>query len=454
MRPGPLAHPDAHRTFHRFRIEIDAAASQSRRPARGAWIGDRSARSPIFVVFYDKLNGVTRFNAISSLGTSACLARIIHEQRPRVTRHFEQRACPERSRMGREISPMAGFPNARCLDGVFPRHAAERSRRARHDEHRQWWHPDERTPCLACSTHVIHWNRNFSRRVRRPWRHRPARRACHRRAAEDQVPPRSSPSSVIRTRQPRSPARVCRFVLPHIPTRLRSNMPSKAVGVAHIIYTSAPHADTWSLVLAPDHKATEEAIIQSGIPYTILRNNWYTENYVSAVELPRQSGEVVAASGSGRIASASRADFAAGAAAARTGEGHEGKTYELSGDVPRDFNDLAAAISEIIGRPVTYSAVTPDELISTLTGQGLPEGTARFVAALDANVADGLRGDASDDLQWLIGRPTTPLLDGLYSCGRFLIPPASAQRILPRRVRLAAGNNSELPRSRVAFPQV
>lgn len=97
---------------------------------------------------------------------------------------------------------------------------------------------------------------------------------------------------------------------------------AKAVEVAHIIYTSAPHADTSSLILAPEHKATEEAIIQSAIPYTILRNNWYTENYVTAVEQARQSGEGVAATGSGRVASATRADFAAGAAAALTGEGH------------------------------------------------------------------------------------------------------------------------------------
>lgn len=188
---------------------------------------------------------------------------------------------------------------------------------------------------------------------------------------------------------------------------------SRDAGVKHIFYTSAPHADTSKLVLVPEHKATEAIIRESGIPFTFLRNNWYTENYVQNLEQAKRTGMVVAAAGKGRVASASRTDYAAGAVAALIADGQEGKVYEFSGDVAWDFNDLAAAIGEIIGKPVVYQAVTPDELVTTLTGAGLPEQTAQFVAALDAGIAEGFLGEATNDLSTLIGRPTTPLVDGL-----------------------------------------
>lgn len=186
-----------------------------------------------------------------------------------------------------------------------------------------------------------------------------------------------------------------------------------AAGVGHLVYTSAPHADTTSLVLAPDHKATEELLAASGLPVTVLRNNWYTENYVGPVQQAAQTGEIVASVGDGRVASATRADFAAGAVAVLTGEGHEGRTYELTGDVAWDFDELAAAASELLGRPVTYRRVSADEHRAVLTGAGLDEGTAGFVVALDQGIAAGALADATDHLRTLVGRPTTPLLDGL-----------------------------------------
>lgn len=189
---------------------------------------------------------------------------------------------------------------------------------------------------------------------------------------------------------------------------------AKAAGVGRIAYTSAPHADVSTLVLAPDHKATEEVLRASGVPFTILRNNWYTENYVQAVEQAKATGVIVAATGNGKVASASRADYAAAAAAVLIGDGHENRIYELSGDVAWTFSDLAAAVSTIIGQPVTYQAVSPEDLVTILTDQaGLPQGTANFVSALDANIANGDLADATSDLRTLIGRPTTPLVEGL-----------------------------------------
>ncbi len=186
-----------------------------------------------------------------------------------------------------------------------------------------------------------------------------------------------------------------------------------AAGVGHVVYTSAPHADTSSLVLAPDHKATEEMLAASGLPVTVLRNNWYTENYVPTLQQAAATGEIVASVGDGRVASATRADLAAGAVAVLTGSGHEGRTYELTGDVAWDFDELAAVATELLGRPVTYRRVDAAEHTAILTGAGLDEGTAGFVVALDGNIAAGELADATDHLRTLIGRPTTSLADGL-----------------------------------------
>lgn len=186
-----------------------------------------------------------------------------------------------------------------------------------------------------------------------------------------------------------------------------------AAGVTKFVYTSAPKATTSDLVLAPEHKATEEAIAASGLPAVILRNNWYTENYVRDLATAAQTGVLSAGVGDGRVASASRKDFADAAAVVLLEDGHIGEVYELGGDVAWNYADLAAAFSEISGREVAYVPVTFDEQIASLRGLGLDEGTAGFVAALDAGIRNGALADTDGTLARLIGRPTTPLIEGL-----------------------------------------
>ena len=188
---------------------------------------------------------------------------------------------------------------------------------------------------------------------------------------------------------------------------------AKAAGIQYLVYTSAPKATTSALILAPEHKATEEAIAASGIPAVILRNGWYTENYVGQIAQATATGELVASVGEGRVSSASRKDFAEAAAVVLTEPGHLGNVYELSGDVAWDYTELAAAISTVTGTDVTYRPVTPDEHAALLTAAGLDAGTVGFVVALDGNTRDGLLGETSGDLGRLIGRPTMPLVEGL-----------------------------------------
>jgi NAD(P)H dehydrogenase (quinone) len=186
-----------------------------------------------------------------------------------------------------------------------------------------------------------------------------------------------------------------------------------AAGVTRIVYTSAPHATTSPLILAPEHKATEELIAASGIPATILRNGWYTENYVSAALQSAESGALVSSVGDGRVSSASRKDYADAAAVVLTTDGHEGKVYELSGDVAWTQEELASAISEVTGKKVVYTPVSTEQHAAILKSIGLDDGTIGFVTSLDAGIRDGLIGETNGVLAGLIGRPTTPLAEGL-----------------------------------------
>jgi NAD(P)H dehydrogenase (quinone) len=186
---------------------------------------------------------------------------------------------------------------------------------------------------------------------------------------------------------------------------------AKQAGVRHLVYTSAPHADTTTLVLAPEHKATEQVIRDSGVPFTFLRNGWYTENYADRIKQAAQTGIVIGSAGEGRVASAPRADYAAAAVAVLTGQGHENKIYELSGDTAWTFPELAAEIAAATGRDVEYRNLTPEEHKSTLADAGLPEAIVELVDALDADTADGALSETSGELRTLIGRPTVPLAD-------------------------------------------
>lgn len=188
---------------------------------------------------------------------------------------------------------------------------------------------------------------------------------------------------------------------------------ARAAGVGFIAYTSAPKADSTDLALAPEHKATEELIRDSGIPFAMLRNNWYTENYFQVLEQAQYTGLVIASLGDGKVASASRRDYAEAAAVVLAGEGHEGKVYELAGDAAWSYDDLAATLTELLGREVAYRRVSSKEHRKILTKAGVPMAQAAFVVTLDANTKSGALADASGELSALIGRPTTPLRDTL-----------------------------------------
>ncbi|MFJ2232912.1 SDR family oxidoreductase [Streptomyces sp. NPDC087859] len=186
---------------------------------------------------------------------------------------------------------------------------------------------------------------------------------------------------------------------------------AKAAGVALLAYTSAPGSLT--AALADDHRGTEEALLASGLPYALLRNGWYHENYTENLAPVLQYGAVTQAAGEGRVSSASRADYAAAAVAVLTGEGHENQTYELGGDEAWSFAEYAAELSGQTGKAIAYNAVSVEEYTGILAGAGLPAPLAATLAGVDASIAKGELVVSSGDLSRLAGRPTTPLSEAV-----------------------------------------
>lgn len=186
-----------------------------------------------------------------------------------------------------------------------------------------------------------------------------------------------------------------------------------AAGVKAIAYTSIYRATESILPLAPEHVATEEALAASGVPFVLLRNNWYIENYAGDVARAAETGVIAAAVGDGRVTGASRVDFADAAAAAILDDSLLGQVLELAGDEAFGYAELAAAAAEVTGREVVYQPLSEDDLRTGLTAAGLDEGTIGFVAALDAGIAAGALDSSDRTLSGLIGRPTTSLVAAL-----------------------------------------
>lgn len=182
-------------------------------------------------------------------------------------------------------------------------------------------------------------------------------------------------------------------------------------GVRRIAYTSVLHADTSPLGVAVEHRHTEALIVQSGLPHSLLRNGWYTENHAAGIPAALQHGVLAGGAGDGRISSAARADYAEAAAAALLADEGGRVVHELAGDEGFTLAEFAAELSRQAGREIRYADMPEDEYRALLLGAGLPGPLAALIADSDARAAGGALFDGSRTLSRLIGRPTTPFRD-------------------------------------------
>jgi len=188
---------------------------------------------------------------------------------------------------------------------------------------------------------------------------------------------------------------------------------ARAAGVKFIAYTSLLHADKSPLGLHVEHVETEKLLAESGIPFALLRNGWYSENYLASAPAALAHGVFIGAAGEGKIASATRADYAAAAARVASEDGHAGKVYELAGDNAWTLSELAAELSKQSGKTVVYQNLSEADFAAALKGVGLPEAFANLLADSDTGASKGGLFDDSHTLSQLIGRPTTPLAESV-----------------------------------------
>jgi NAD(P)H dehydrogenase (quinone) len=199
-------------------------------------------------------------------------------------------------------------------------------------------------------------------------------------------------------------------------TRIRQHTNAVAAaeraGVKFLAYTSLANASETTIFLAPPHRATEEAILKTGIPYSFLRNNWYLENEVSGIQGVLTGAPWVTSAGSGKVGWALHKEYAEAAASVLAGEGHENTTYELSGHLLTQ-EDFVTALSAVLGKEVPVQQVDDATYGEIMKGAGVPEFIIPMLVGIQQGIREGALEVESNDFEKLLGRPTTPINEAL-----------------------------------------
>ncbi|PZE19633.1 SDR family oxidoreductase [Paenibacillus xerothermodurans] len=199
-------------------------------------------------------------------------------------------------------------------------------------------------------------------------------------------------------------------------TRIRQHTNAVAAaeraGVQFITYTSLANASESSIFLAPVHRATEQAIVKTGIPYSFLRNNWYLENEIGSIQGVMAGAPWVTSAGSGKVGWALRQDYAEAAAAVLAGDGHENTIYELSGK-PLTQEELAFALGMVLGKEVTVQQVDDASYADIMREAGVPDFVVPILVDIQQAIREGALEVESNDFEKLLGRPVTPITEAL-----------------------------------------
>lgn len=178
-----------------------------------------------------------------------------------------------------------------------------------------------------------------------------------------------------------------------------------------IAYTSLLRADNSPLGLAQEHRETEQLIRESGLSYTLLRNNWYSENYLAGLTHNIETGVLYGAAQNAQINAAPRTDYAEAAAHVLFSESHRNKTYELASSTAFTLDTLAKTISNLSNKTVVYTNLSGEDYKQGLLQAGLPEGLADVIIEADIEAQNGALFSDRKDLETLLNRPTTSLED-------------------------------------------
>ena len=188
---------------------------------------------------------------------------------------------------------------------------------------------------------------------------------------------------------------------------LESNMVDacRVHGIRYLVLNSALGADTYDKSFPKWHHAVEEHLRASGIPATILRLESFMQNipafFASTIN---SQGAFYAAMGEAPVGFVDVRDIGAVVAKILTSDGHAGKTYTLTGPELLNYSQVAARLSQVLGRPVRYVAITQEQLRPSLRDMGMPPWQVEALADLQAYYADGTGGKVTSDVRDVLGR--------------------------------------------------
>lgn len=199
-------------------------------------------------------------------------------------------------------------------------------------------------------------------------------------------------------------------------TRIRQHANAVAAaertGVKFIAYTSLANTQESTNLFAPTHKATEEAIKKTGIPYSFLRNNWYLENEIPSIQGVLAGAPWVTSAGNGKVGWALQQDYAEAAAAVLSNIGHENTIYELSGK-PLSQEEFVSVLGDILGKEVPVQQIDDADYTKNMKAAGIPDFVVPILVDIQRSIREGSLDVESNDFEKVLGRPSTPIKEAL-----------------------------------------
>lgn len=184
---------------------------------------------------------------------------------------------------------------------------------------------------------------------------------------------------------------------------------AKEVGVKHIVYTSfqrkneTPSSPLW--VVAHSHLETEKALKESGLTYTILKNNLYMDFLPGFIgEHVLENKTIYVPAENGTISAVLRSEMAEAAATILSSKGHENKEYDFTNNEALSYSEIAKIISETSGKNIVYVSPSATEYQTTLKGFGLPDEAVGVFTSFAVGQAEGELEKVSTDLENILQR--------------------------------------------------
>ncbi|MBM7666040.1 NAD(P)H dehydrogenase (quinone) [Solibacillus kalamii] len=200
-------------------------------------------------------------------------------------------------------------------------------------------------------------------------------------------------------------------------TRIRQHANAVAAaeraGVNFIAYTSVTNAQESKNLFAPTHKATEQAILKTGISYSFLRNNWYLENEIPSIQGVLAGAPWVTSAGNGKVGWAIQQDYAEAAATVLSGKGHENTIYELSGKSLTQ-EEFVSVLGSVLDKEVSVQHVDDATYASIMKNADIPDFVISILVDIQKSIRESTLDFESNDFEKLLGRPAKPLKEALF----------------------------------------